>query len=548
MMQPHSGPIRNGGHPLPAALTTALLLVLAMPGPAGWWPLLFVALVPFLHSALYLRPGRSAMLGLVTGLVYHLGQMYWIVIVLDHYGGLPLWIAVPALLLLSLYMSLYLALFAGLFSFLAGKCRSGSGPVTAMVFVAPILWVGLDWLRGHLLTGFPWMDLGYGLYSRPLLIQIADLGGHDLVTFCLVLVNVLALWAIEHRRHHAPLRLSRTGRRLAIASCCFLVLAGGYSILRYRHLAALITTAPHTRVTVVQGDIPQGEKWIPGRAKSTIERYDRLSARAIAANRPDHLVVWPETALPFFPQQNTLFYRVTELAVRNKIWLLTGAPFYEIKKQRNGAGRTVSYFNSALLINPSGWLAGRYDKQHLVPFGEYVPWRKYLPFLKPLVKNVGDFTPGRSLQPLPAGPLKLGVLICFESIFPDLARQEVAAGANLLVNLTNDAWYGRSSAPYQSFAMAVFRAVETRRSLVRAANTGISGFVAPSGRILDQSPIFKPLTITANVPLLEEKTIFVRFGYRFGPACLVLILLLFFCRRRNRSLKTVGMKFSTHAS
>ncbi len=547
-MQQHSGLIRNSGHPLPTALTTALLLVLAMPGPAGWWPLLFIALVPLLYSALYQRPGRSAMLGLVTGLAYHLGQLYWIVIVLGRYGGLPLWISVPALLLLSLYMSLYLALFTGLFSFLAGRYRSGQGPVTAMIFAAPILWVGLDWLRGHLLTGFPWMDLGYGLYSRPVLIQVADLGGHDLVTFCLVLVNVLALWAIEYGSHHAPFRPSRTGRRLAAAACCFLVLTGGYSIFRYRHLAALATAAPHTRVTVVQGDILQGEKWLPGRAKSTITRYDRLSARAIAANRPD-LVVWPETALPFFPQRDTLFYRVTELAARHKIWLLTGAPFFKIKNRRNSAGRTINYFNSALLINPAGWIAGRYDKQHLVPFGEYVPWRKYLPFLKPLVKNVGDFTPGRSIRPLSAGPLKLGVLICFESIFPDIARQEAAAGANLLVNLSNDAWYGRSSAPYQSFAMAVFRAVETRRSLVRAANTGISGFVAPSGRILDQSPLFRPLTITANVPLLEEKTIFVRFGYHFGPACLVLIpLLLFFRRRRNCSQRIVGMKISTHAS
>ncbi|GBE13707.1 apolipoprotein N-acyltransferase [bacterium BMS3Abin13] len=544
MMQPHAGPIRRSGHPLPAALATALLLVLAMPDPAGWWPLLFIALVPLLHSAMYQRPGRSAMLGLVTGLIYHLGMMYWIVIVLGRYGGLPLWISVPALLLLSLYMSLYMALFAGLFSFLAGRYRSGQGPVSAMIFVAPILWVGLDWLRGHLLTGFPWMDLGYGLYSRPVLIQVADLGGHGLVTFCLVLVNVLALWAIEYSSHHAPLRLSHTSRRLAAASCCFLVLAGGYSILRYRHISALAAAAPQTRVTVVQGSIPQDEKWTPGREKSTTTRYDRLSALAIAGKRPD-LVVWPETALPFFPQQDTLFYRVTELAARNKIWLLTGAPFFTIKNRRPGAGRTVSYFNSALLINPSGRLAGRYDKQHLVPFGEYVPWRKYLPFLKPLVKNVGDFTPGHSFLPLPAGPLKLGVLICFESIFPDLARQEAAAGANLLVNLTNDAWYGNSSAPHQSFAMTVFRAVETRRSLVRAANTGVSGFVSPSGRILDQSPLFQPLTITANVPLLEEKTIFVRFGYRFGPACLVLIpLLFFFRRRRNRFLKTVGMNLN----
>jgi apolipoprotein N-acyltransferase len=194
----------------------------------------------------------------------------------------------------------------------------------------------------------------------------------------------------------------------------------------------------------------------------------------------------------------------------------------------------MQYFNSALLLDPTGKIVASYSKQHLVPFGEYVPLRELLFFLAPLVENVGDFTAGTSSRPLALGKhLQLGVLICFESIFPEIARNEVAAGANLLVNLTNDACYRRTSAPYQSMAMSVIRALETKRSLVRAANTGISAFVDPAGNIIKKTDIFVPGTITAQVPVLEKGTAFLRFGYRFGAACFAFIPVLLFVRKRQ---------------
>ena len=516
-------------------LATALLLAAAMPGRLGWWPLLFVALVPLLDLAVRERPGRSALGGLIAGFVYHLCLLYWIVFVLGRYGGLPLWLSVPALMLLSLYMASFPAVFAGLFSLLTSR---GDALPPAVLLFAPALWVGLDWLRSVLFTGFPWMDLGYGLYSVPLLLQAADLGGHHLLTFCLVLINTLIFSGLKAWLGGGQWQ----GRRELLPSAAavfFLILVGGYSLIRAQQVESALAAAPRAMIGVVQGDIAQDLKWSPEQKKATVEVYRRLSEQAVGESRPE-LLVWPETALPFFPGNDPLFSRVTELAREHNVWLLTGAPSYSLASGlQGGSPENIIYANSALLISPEGSVTARYDKQHLVPFGEYVPLKELLFFLRPLVESVGNFKPGTHGDPLAAGHLRLGTLICYESIFPDLARKSVASGANLLVNLTNDAWYGRSSAPHHSFAMAVLRSVETRRTLVRAANTGISGFITPLGRVISQRPLFEPLTLTEEVPLFTGNTLFVRFGHLFAPACLVFAALLVLYARytRERSSK-----------
>lgn len=525
---------REGVHLLLTSIGTAVLLVLSMPGHFGWWPLLFVALVPLLAFIAGKGPRVSFSAGLLTGFFSHAGLLYWIVIVLGRYGGLPPALSVPSMLLLSLYMGMFTGVFSGLISYL-GSGEKDQGSAVRFLFAAPLLWVGLDWLRSILFSGFPWMDLGYGLHAQPVLLQLADLGGHHLVTFGVVLVNGLVLIAVNLFRRDPARMTFRQVRPAVSLAVIFLLLAAGYSVLRYRQLSSLAETSPRFKVAVVQGNIAQDEKWTPAMKKSTLEVYRRLSEEAVDSSNST-LVVWPETALPFFPVNDPLFSTVTDWAARQKVWLLTGAPYFVITSDRERSfENAVVYYNSALLINPGGEVAGRYDKQHLVPFGEYVPLRKFLFFLEPLVESVGNFSFGSSGAPLTAGVVKLGVLICYESIFPDLAREEAAAGANVLVNITNDAWYGRSSAPYQSFAMAVLRAVETRRSLVRAANTGISGFVDPAGQVMDKSPIFATLALSAAVPVLEGETIFTRFGYLFAPACLLFFAFLFAVRRRKKS-------------
>jgi len=512
------------------AIATAALLSVAMPGHTGWWPLLFIALVPLLLAVMQTTPGRSAWMGFACGLLYNLALLYWILIVLGRYGGLPWWISLPALVLLAAYMACFPAAFAFLLSLLAGRHRQRERGVAFLVWGAPVLWVGLDYLRSIFLSGFPWMDLGYGLFSQPLLIQAADLGGHHLLTFSLVLCNSLVVGMINHQRRDVRWH-NRLDRSLLLLACFFFVAIGGYSVLRYQEVAGSIAKSQLAQVAVVQGNINQAIKWSAATKEATVSQYIRLS-QTVLQDTKTQLVVWPETALPFYPQRDPLADKVVDFTTTNNTWLLTGAPLYALIPKKEGTDQ-VQYYNGALLIGPSGKIGGQHSKQHLVPFGEYVPLRRYLPFLEPLVVSIGDFTPGTSAEPLVLGPMKLGLLICYESIFPEISRKTVVRGANLLVNLTNDAWYGKSSAPYQSIAMAVLRAVETKRSLIRAANTGISGFVDPLGRITAQTAIFTEAALTAQVPMLDQATVFSRQGHWFGAACCLLIPLLLIFRRRR---------------
>ncbi|NLX19361.1 MAG: apolipoprotein N-acyltransferase [Desulfobulbus sp.] len=511
-----------------AAVLSAGLSALAMPGKIGWWPLLFFALVPLLRLCLNTRPLRSAAGGFLFGVTYHLALLYWILIVLGQYGGLSLWVSVPALVLLASYMAVYSAIFCGLLSMLAGRAQVQGRSAVVFVWIAPLLWVGLDYLRSVLFTGFPWMDLGYGLFDQPWLIQVADLGGHHLVTFFLVLVNGLVVtvldWQRDRRQH-----CQGTGRRLLLPAGVLLIAALGYSLVRYQTVAATISHSLQARVAVVQGNIDQAVKWSPSVKAETVGTYLRLSQQALDKGAVQ-LIIWPETALPFYPQRDELISKIIEFTTAADTWLFTGAPMYSVSAEKDGK-EMIRYYNGSILIGPEGKVGGEYHKQHLVPFGEYVPLRQYLPFLEPLVVSIGDFSAGTVSRPLPLGPMWLGVLICYESIFPDIAAKTVREGANMLVNLTNDAWYGRSSAPYQSMAMAVFRAVENRRSLIRAANTGISGFVDPAGRIMAQTGIFAEAAETADVPLVNLQTVFTRGGSFFGLICALLVPFFLFLNR-----------------
>ncbi|NTV14475.1 MAG: apolipoprotein N-acyltransferase [Desulfobulbaceae bacterium] len=496
------------------AVATGLLLFLASPGLFSFAPLAWLALVPLLVTLA--RPGvtrgSAARLGLTAGMVYFPLLLYWITYVLGQYGNLPFWVTVPLLLLLALYMSLYLAAFSLLTWQLQGR--------SCLVWLAPVAWVGLDWLRGCLFTGFPWQDLGYSQYQSPLLIQVADLCGHHGVTFLIIMTNALLALAVQ-RFPEKIFRPARPGLAL-IAALLLLLLAGGYSVGRYRQIEQEMATAETLKVAVIQGNIDQDDKWLPHLQETTLKKYLDLSRQELTNNNPP-LLVWPETAMPFYLSESTELIGIETLTASAHTNILTGAP-HRLSKLGRGESK---YFNSAFLISDQGILADRYDKEHLVPFGEYVPLKKAFFFLGPLVQAVADFSPGTNLQPIPCHGTQLGVLICFESIFPDLARRQTSAGAGLLVNLTNDAWYGRSSAPWQHLAMAVFRAVENRRSLARAANTGVSGFIDPLGRMHQLSPLFIEYSGCRELPLLRTATIFTsQGGHLVGIICLFLTLLL----------------------
>jgi len=504
--------------PLLLSLVSAVLLWGGYAGGGELWLLLPVALVPFLFSLTRMSSRGAVVAGLAVGTLHYLLQLYWIVIVLGRYG---------ALLLLAGYMAVYIAGFAPLARFLLLHCS----PLVALLAI-PALWVGSDWLRGWLFTGFPWMDIGYALGYVPQFIQLADLFGHGAVSYLLVLLNTLVTLVLIS--HHRP----KTLVPAVLATALLLSAAALYSGWRWQAVTAEMAGNATQRMVVgiVQGNIDQSVKWSPANQQHTVTTYLDYS-RALFAEQKPEMVVWPETALPFYPQTYPDVGALDELVGRFDTALLTGAPWFEVIDR---AKKDIRYYNSAQLLEPDGRFSASYYKSHLVPFGEYVPLRRLLPFLAPLVEAVGDFTPGHVEQPLSWHDARIGVLICFESIFPDLGRKWSQRGANLLVNLTNDAWYGKSSAPYHSMAMTVFRAVETRRSVVRSANTGISGFVDPLGQLHNPSPLFATWSAARPVALMDGQTCFVRWGYLFPLFCLIAGLLTVMAARAGAKGLTNG--------
>ncbi|MFQ5466355.1 MAG: apolipoprotein N-acyltransferase [Thermodesulfobacteriota bacterium] len=488
------------------ALAGVLLAASFPPVGLGW--LAWVALVPLL-AALDGQPWRQgALSAFVFGFVYFLGTVYWVVNSMFFYGGISLTLSVPIMLLLVAFLALYPAAF-GLFLALVGR-----GGRVAGLLAAPTAWTALELLRSHMFTGFPWALVGYTQARVLPVIQIADVFGVWGVSFLVVAVNaVLALWLrrlLAGRRGAAPV-----GEAVAVAVMLTLTIA--YGFMRIGEVDERAGGWEGLTVGVAQGSIDQSVKWDPSRRAETIGIYSDLSRRA--ASEGAGLIVWPETAVPFYlgaePEDSR---RVEDAARTAGAYILTGSPSFSFPEK----GSAPEFFNSAYLLDPGGTATGRYDKVHLVPFGEYVPMRKVLFFISKLTEGVGDFTPGPGPIPITFRDSGLGVLICYESIFPELARRYAARGAGLLVVITNDAWFGRTSAPYQHFEMAVMRAVENRTYLVRAANTGISGVIDPAGRVKRETSLFERTVFTERVALRGGPvSVYTAWGDVFAYLCLV---------------------------
>ncbi|MEJ2688549.1 MAG: apolipoprotein N-acyltransferase [Deltaproteobacteria bacterium] len=515
---------------VPLAIATGVLLFLASPG-LGIPPVTaFFGLLPLLFALQEVQnTGRALLLGLIAGMVWYMPLLHWITIVLGTYGYMPLSLTILVLFLLAFYMSCYTALFTAI----VFKWRRRTG---GLLFFAPLLWVGLDYLRSFLFTGFPWQDLGYSQYKNTWLIQVADLGGHHAVTWFLVLCNCL-LFSLLHfvpgRRQADGSPLSRSKKRSCFIAVALLLAVAGYNSWRLPDMERKDADSKTVPVAVIQGNIEQDQKWLPSTKLSTVMAYLKLSADALS-QQPKSLLIWPETALPFSAEGHPYTNRIIiPFLKKHQTQLLTGTPYH---RYDNDSQRMLLY-NRALLLGTDVADAPHYDKQHLVPFGEYIPFRSLLPAVSPVVQTMMDFMPGLHQVPIACRNIRIGVLICFESIFPELARQHAIKGAQLLVNMTNDAWFGKSLAPAQHFSMGVFRAVENRRSFARAANTGISGFVDPAGRIMKVSPIFKATYLTASLPIVNEQTFFMIAGWAFAPGCLALAILLVAGRLGLPSLK-----------
>jgi apolipoprotein N-acyltransferase len=313
-----------------------------------------------------------------------------------------------------------------------------------------------------------------------------------------------------------------------VTACVVLAVIYGYGHFRTANIRESLKKASPMEVTLVQGNIDQNIKWDARYQSETLNIYRSLSLSAIPA--PDGLIVWPETAAPFyFERPDPLREAVIHLARISGRPLLFGSPSYEDENGR------VSFMNSAYLLRPDGVVAGRYDKVHLVPYGEYVPLRQFFPFIGKLVAGIGDFRPGKGFDPLVSDGRRLGVLICYEGIFPEAARDYKRNRADLLVNITNDAWFGRTSAPYQHLSMTVFRAVENRLYLVRAANTGVSAVIDPTGVILSRTGVFERTVLKGEVKFIDEKSFYASYGDLFVYLCGLLLILIDFMQKRRRN-------------
>lgn len=490
-------------------LMSASLLIVSFPKMNQ--PLLvWFAFVPLLYVAEKQSSFRSFLSGWLCGLLFYIGLVYWIVVVTTTYGNLPY----PLGILLMVLLSAYLALYCGSALALSRYVELKTSVPLPLLF--PFFWVSMEYVRSFLFTGFPWQNLGYSQYQMKTIIQSSDITGVYGISFFIVWVNgtvFLLLKALECRR---------IPWKSLVPALLLLVFHLLYGTIRINAIEKLAAQAPPFTVGVIQGNIDQGIKWDVRFREQALAIHQALTLNALKENA--ELVIWPESATPFYFQsepyyQNALF----DLIEGTGAYLVVGSP-----SMIHDNHRTLQY-NSAFLLSPAREVAGRYDKMHLVPYGEYVPLKTLFFFIDKMVQAVGDFSPGQaiSLLKLPGAPF--AVLICYEIIFPDLTRRFVKDGARFLVNITNDAWFGNTSAPYQHFSMAVLRAVENKRFLARSANTGISGLISPTGEIRSASQLFTEASLTGTIKLLSTATFYSTYGDVFSlciSAASVLLLAL----------------------
>lgn len=420
---------------------------------------------------------------LLAGILGYTACIYWVAVPLEEQAGMHWSLAMPAPALLATYLALYAALFA-----LGVRLMRDKLPPMLRALFAGLLWASLEFLRGTLFTGFPWAILASAFASWPAALQPLSLMGSYAYSGVMVFV-ICQLIEAARTRKPAPLAAGTA----AIALCA------AWSLFAWN--TPIQTTAP-VRTIMVQGNIDQGQKWVPAYQNGTVHRYVDMTHGALT-NAPADLVVWPETAMPFYLQEKKEYLSlVRELVVAEKTPLLVGTPAYAAGTD----GRKWNTLNRAYLLTPDGLMNGWYDKEHLVPFGEYLPFGQYLPFLEVFFEGTGEFQTSSAIHPVSYSNLALGVLICYETIFPELAQQRVEEGANLLVNISNDAWFGKTAAPEQHLHLAVLRAIEQGRYLIRSTNTGISAIVDPKGTIITRGSLFRAETVNGIAATVSRTT------------------------------------------
>lgn len=496
----------------PAAFS-GFLLIFAFP-TYDLYPLAWIAFVPLLISLWDKKPKEAFISGLLTGIFYFCGTLYWIYHSITHYGSVPLAASLAMVFLLSLYLSLYTGLFALIFSL---KIRTSRLPA---LLLAPVFWVTLEFIRSYALTGFPWSSIGYSQYRFLYGIQFADITGIYGVSFIVLAVNGAGADLFIAKKRRAEMPLFAMTHTLAGYACLFIVLL---LIFGYGHwrINQERPGAP-VRASIIQGNIEQDRKWAPAYQEEVIGVYRELTAAA-AATSPS-LIIWPETAVPFyFNYASAHSDDLVSFQRQLNSYLLFGSV---LVKRPPSSGKPALLTNSAVLLDKEGNISYIYDKIHLVPFGEYVPLRSLLFFVDKLVAGIGDYEPGDRVIKANTAFGSFGVFVCYEIIFPGLVRKFYSRDGDFIVTITNDAWFGRTSGPYQHFSMAALRAIENRKPVLRAANTGISGYIDSNGRILRTTPLFERRVETVDIMTDQSRSFYSRYGDIFSYLCIVAMILL----------------------
>ena len=435
------------------SIISATLLTLSFPN-TNIYLFAWFAFIPLFAAIFGKKPQNAFLLGYLAGIVFFFGCLYWLS-----------YVSVFGLIVLVLYLGLYF----GVFCFLSNIIFSKKLPLMLETVLISSLWVGLEFIRANALSGFGWVLLGYSQWLNLPVIQIASFVGVWGVSFLIMAVNI-ALYRLFYLK-------TQLKQKLYVVVCILIVITGVY-IYGFSQLKTSkdLDKRDKVRISVIQGNILQEDKWDPEKTQEILGKYIHLSKLAFL-DKPD-LIIWPETAIPADPYEDQVIFRqIRHLTRQLKTNLLIGAPI---------SLPSGKYTNSALFVLKDGSIQQRYDKIKLVPFGEYVPFEKSLGFIREISPApIGDFKPGKEytvFEQLSPTTAKFSTLICFEDIFPDLTKRYVKNGADFLVNITNDAWFGKSSAPYQHAQASVFRAVENKVPVVRCGNTGFSVFIDSFGR------------------------------------------------------------------
>lgn len=528
------------------ASVSGLLFPLCFPsfdlGFVAW-----VAFIPLHLTLLTTSPKRGFWLGWWVGFLSFVTTMSWVVTAMSVYGQVPLLPSYGALFLMALYLGIYVGLYS------LGIIWSRQVFPAGIAVTSACLWVTFELIRTYAFSGLPWNLLGYSQYTWLPLIQFADHTGVYGISFLIILVNCsiaeFLWWA--YQRSQAQYDNPRPLLPL-ITSMAMMVLAlwyGSHQLTSTQppHASNLPESPYQIKIGLVQPNVNQAHKWDMTYRDEILDRFNRLT-KSVASD--SDLIIWPEAATPFIFEQE-IFYQqqLIDLVDSEQVPLLFGSPAMRVRPD----GKRF-LLNSAYLLAPHKQLLGRYDKQHLVPFGEYIPLKSSLLFfLEKLVVGIGDFESGKdaTILSVPIAsrnrPIRFGVVICYEVIFPNLVRKFSARGLDFMVTITNDAWFGDSAAPFQHFGMVVLRAVENRVAFARSANTGISGFIDPYGRILDSTPIFEETSVQGTIPLKKTQTFYSQYGDVFSYGCVIIVGIFMLLGWRRYRPSIPSLKGDSHA-